>query len=306
MKNKYTSFIIGVIAVVMLTLIIKNIDTPKLEVPNNKLKVVASFYPVYFFAQQVGGEKADVLNVTPSGGEPHDYEPTPQDVVSIENSKLLILVGGVEAWGDKIKKTLDHKKTLVVTAGDGLMDQTVEEDGEIITDPHVWLSPVLAEKMVDKIVAGYIQTDPSNATYYTANGNSLKVKLADLDTQFKQGLNSCASKDIITSHAAFGYLATAYGLHQVPIAGLSPDAEPSPKQLAEIAKFAKENKVQYVFFERLVSPKLSQTIANEVGAKNIEFDPLEGLTSEDLKGGLNYITQMQQNLANLRVALSCK
>jgi zinc transport system substrate-binding protein len=270
------------------------------------LSVVASFYPVYFFAQEVGGEKAHVVNITPTGGEPHDYEPTPQDIAAITHSRLLILVGGVEAWGEKIKQTLDPKKTHVVSAGEGLMTQNVEEDGETIADPHVWLSPVLAQKMVDAIVVGYISVDPANTAYYTQNGESLKTKLADLDMQFEQGLSSCERKDIITSHAAFGYLASAYQLHQVPIAGLSPDAEPSPKQLAEIATFAKNNNVKYVFFERLVSPKLSQTIAHEVGAENIQFDPLEGLTSEDVENGLNYITQMKQNLVNLKVALNCK
>ncbi len=272
-----------------------------------KLQVAASFYPLYFFTQQIGGDKADVMNVTPAGGEPHDYEPTAGDIARIENSKLLILNGGgLEAWGDKIKQNIDPKNTLLVTAGEGLTNQQVLENGQSVTDPHVWLSPPLTEQMVDKIEAGYEQVDPSNAAYYRSNAEALKSKLVELDTEYKQGLANCSSKDIITSHAAFGYIATVYHLNQVSIAGLSPDAEPSPSQLATIAKFARDNHVKYIFFESLVSPKLSQTIATEIGAQTMVLDPIEGLTSDDIAAGKSYITEMQQNLANLKVVLQCK
>ena len=126
-----------------------------------------------------------------------------------------------------------------------------------------------------------------------------------MDTEYKQGLSSCEGKNIITSHAAFGYLAAAYGLNQVPIAGLSPDAEPSPRQLADIAKFAKDNQVKYIFFESLVSPKLSQTIATEVGAQTLVLNPIEGLSEEEMSHGKTYFSVMQDNLTNLRTALQC-
>jgi zinc transport system substrate-binding protein len=272
-----------------------------------ELNVAASFYPLYFFAQQIGGDKATVTNITPAGGEPHDYEPTAQDIAQIENDKLLIFNGGnLEAWGEKIKQNIDPKRTLVVTAGENLTTQNVVEDGKSMTDPHIWLSPQLAEQMVDKIEAGFAQVDPTNADTYAANAAELKSKLVALDTEYKQGLARCETKDIITSHAAFGYIATAYHLNQVPIAGLSPDAEPSPQQLADVADFAKKNNVKIIFFESLVSPKLSQTIANEIGVKTMVLNPIEGLTSDEVAQGKSYLTEMEQNLTNLKIALQCQ
>ncbi len=299
---------IGIIAVLIVGLF-TYLGLPKKSapaLPAGKLPVAASFYPLYFFAQEIGGDKAEVQNVTPAGGEPHDYEPTAQDIARIENDKLLILNGGgLEAWGEKIRQNIDPKKTLLVTAGEGLTTQKVVEEGETVTDPHVWLSPPLAAQMVDKIEAGFAEVDPANADYYASNASVLKSKLQTLDAEYRQGLTNCAKKDIITSHAAFGYVASTYHLHQVSITGLSPDAEPSPKELADIARFAKKNDVKVIFFESLVSPKLAQTLASEVGAKTMVLDPIEGLTQGDLATGKNYLTEMEQNLAHLKIALQC-
>jgi zinc transport system substrate-binding protein len=288
-----------------LALLVKNKNTVPLV--SSKIQVTTSFYPLYFFANQIGGDKADVLNITPAGAEPHDYEPTPSDIASIENSNMLILNGGgLEAWGDNIKKNINPKQTLVVTAGENLTNQRVAEDGKDIVDPHIWLAPPLASEMVDKILAGFMQVDPANKDYYQMNATKFKTELAGLDSEYKNGLANCASKDIVTSHAAFGYLSTVYGLHQVPISGLSPDAEPSPKQLADVADFVKKNNVHYIFFESLVSPKLSETIARETGTKTIVLDPIEGITQEDLAKGTNYITVMESNLKALETVLQCK
>ena len=274
---------------------------------NNKLQVTASFYPLYFFASQIGGDKVEVKNITPSGAEPHDYEPTAQDMARIEKSNLLILNGGkLEAWGNKIKDDLKGTNISVVTTGDRLANQTVVEKGQSIQDPHIWLSPPLAKKEVQIILNALINIDSKNKNYFTANANKLTGEIDNLDKEYKAGLANCKQKDIITSHAAFGYLAEHLGLTQVPISGLSPDSEPSPKQLADIADFAKKNNVKYIFFESLVSPKLSETIASEVGAKTLVLDPIEGISDDDIKSGINYLTIMQSNLKNLRLALECQ
>jgi len=298
-------FILGLVFVGILTIIVNNIYKPTTQ--SSKLQITASFYPLYYFSQQIAGDKANVINITPAGAEPHDYEPTAQDIAQIENSKLLVLDGtGLEAWGNGIKQNLDPKKTAILTVGEGLINQKVMENGQNVIDPHIWLSPPLVKQIVDKILASLSQIDPENASYYQTNAVALKTKLYDLDAQYKQGLANCAEKNIITSHAAFGYLATAYGLNQVSIAGLSPDAEPSPQQLADIVKFAKDNNVKYIFFESLVSPKLSDTIATEVGAKTLVLNPIEGLTNDEIAQGKTYFTEMQNNLTNLRIALQCK
>ena len=159
---------------------------------------------------------------------------------------------------------------------------------------------------VKTILNGFIKVDPKNKSYYYNNTNKLLSRLDGLDKEYKQGLINCNQKDIITSHAAFGYMAKTYGLNQVPISGLSPDAEPSSQQLAEITKFAKDHYLKYIFFESLVSPKLSETIANEVGAKTLVLDPIEGVSKVDIKSGKNYFTIMADNLKNLRIALECQ
>lgn len=273
---------------------------------NGKLSVTTSFYPLYFFSSQIGGDKADVQNITPAGSEPHDYEPTAKDMARIEHANLLVLNGNVESWGDKIKNNLQGKATTVIVAGEGLFTKTLTEEGETMRDPHVWLNPILAKKEVEKITKGYTTTDPLNKAYYEANEKQLTTKLDKLDAKYQAGLQNCQTRDIITSHEAFAYLAEQYGLNQVAIAGLSPDEEPSSKQLAEVADFAKQNNTHYIFFETLVSPKLAETIAQEIGAQTLVLDPIEGLSDDDIKQGKNYFTVMEDNLKNLQTALQCK
>lgn len=281
----------------------KSIPTPSTQ----KLQISTSFYPLYFFASEIGGEKADVTNITPSGSEPHDYEPTTQDIAKIEKSDVLILNGvGLEPWGDKVRNNLQNKKIVIVTPSEDL-DTVMEavENGKHMRDPHKWLSPKSAVKMLEPITDAFIFVDPQNKSYYQMNRNRLEKQFNELDELYTKGLADCRQKDIITSHAAFGYLAAAYSLNQISIAGLSPDEEPSAKQLVEMSKFAKEHNVKYIFFESLVSPKLSDTIASEIGAKTLALDPLEGLTEEEMKQGKNYFSVMEDNLKNLQTALEC-
>lgn len=286
---------------------LKNSKQASKDSQSAKFKVSTSFYPLYFFATEIGGDKADVSNIIPYGAEPHDYEPTAKDMAEMEKSDLIILNGGgLESWSEDIQKNINSEKTLIVSASEGLATKQMTEGGETETDPHVWLAPKLAEGMVDNIEQGFSSADPKNKDYYKSNADSLKSKLAALDESYRHSLSNCAKKNIVTSHDAFGYLAAAYGFEQVPIAGLSPDAEPSPKQLAGIAEFAMKNGVRYIFFESLASPKLSETIASEIGAKTLVLNPLEGLSKEESARGKNYLTVMQDNLINLKTALECQ
>lgn len=271
----------------------------------NKLQVSASFYPLYYFASIIGGDKVHVANLTPSGVEPHEYEPSPQQLAQIENGDLLILNGGVEAWGEKMKKNLAGTHSNVLTTGDGLLTKQITEEGEKMRDPHIWLDPQLAKKQVHKITESYIKTDPANTTYYQTNEKMLQERLELLSTKYQQGLQTCKNHDIITSHEAFAYLADRYHLHQVAIAGLSTEEEPTAQKLAEVATFAKQNGVKYIFFESLVSPKLSETIAKEIGAKTLVLDPIEGISDDNIQQGKNYFTVMEDNLQNLQTALQC-
>ena len=298
-------FSLAVIYIGGLTLAVMDFSKP--VAPGDKLSVVASFYPLAFFAEQIGGDKANVISLTPARTEPHDYEPTARDLGRIKNSRMLILNGGgLEAWADQIRQNLNLTGTVIVIAGEGLANLPAAEKDQRAIDPHVWLSPVLAEKMADKIAQGFLRIDPVNKVYYLSRAQTLKNQLADLNKEFRQELSACSEKNIITSHAAFSYLVAAYGLNQVPITGLSPEAEFSPRQLAEMVKFAKANKVKFIFFENLISPKLAETIADEIGAETLTLNPLEGLSDQDTGQGKNYFTEMRNNLTNLKRALLCR
>lgn len=171
-------------------------------------------------------------------------------------------------------------------------------------DPHVWLSPALAIKEVQNIEAGLSEAAPEQKEAFHANAEAYIAELQKLDEDFRSQLTDVKRKDFITQHAAFGYLAKEYGLTQVPIAGLSPDQEPSAEQMAKIVEFAKEHKVQWIFFETLVSSRVADTIANEIGAKTLVLNPIEGLTEDEQAEGLDYIGVMRKNLESLKQALT--
>lgn len=273
----------------------------------NKIKITTSFYPYYFFASRIGGDKVNVINITPPGAEPHDYDLTSGDIVNIQTSKALIINGQVEPWKKKITKDLSDNDVKLVETSDNLFTlETIDETGTLTKDPHVWLNPKNAKEQVLKIADTLVAVDTKNEEYYRSNANKLNIELDKLYIDYSNGLATCTTRDIITTHAAFAYLAAEFRLKQVSITGLSPEEEPSLKKLSEISDFAKKNNVKYIFFESLVSPKLANTIASEIGAQTLVLNPIEGLTPEELSQGQNYFTVMNDNLKNLKIALNCK
>ncbi|MGW8959201.1 metal ABC transporter substrate-binding protein [Paenibacillus sp. NPDC055715] len=297
-------------------------NTPQTE-PNQaqttdsgkKLNVVTTFYSMYEFTKQVAGDHADVTALIPAGAEPHDWEPSAKDMAQVKDADVFVYNGIVEGWVEQALSSASNDKRVVVEASKGLnlMEGTAEEkEGEAHTeeghdhvlDPHVWLDPVLAQKEVESIKAGLISADSANKADYEKNADAYIAKLKELDTEFKTGLKDVKRKDFITQHTAFGYLAKQYGLTQMPIAGLSPEQEPTPDKLAGIIKFAKENNVKTIFFETLVDPKVAETVATEIGAKTDVLNPLEGLTDEDKQKNLDYLGVMKNNLEALKKALN--
>ena len=280
------------------------------------LKVMASFYPMYDFAAKIGGDKAEVITLVPSGTEPHDWEPAAADIRNLEEADLFIYSGaGMEHWVDDVLASLDNKDLISVEASkgvalrDGHSHSHEEEEGagepeeEGQYDPHVWLSPLNAEKEMENIKNAYIKADPDNRDYYEANYELYASRFADLNQKFKDTLSSLPNKDIVVSHEAFGYLCDAYGLNQVGIEGLSPNSEPSPARMAEIIDFVRANHVRVIFFEELVSPKVAETIAKETGSSVQVLNPLEGLSDEELESGADYFSVMEENLKQLEAAL---
>jgi len=261
---------------------------------SGKKTVVAAFYSLAYAAERLAGSRYAVDNLTPPGAEPHDLELTAKAVGRIESADVVLYLGhgfqpAVSAAVDQAKgKTLDILQGLPLHTAQG------QEEG-LTADPHVWLDPVLFSQVVKRIGAA-LQASPT----------PLVRELQQLDREYRKGLRNCARKDIVTSHAAFGYLAQRYGLRQVAITGLTPEAEPAPQQLANAVRLVRRSHATTVFFERLVSPRLADTVAREVGAKTAVLDPIEGLTPDEQKQGDTYITLMRQNLAALRKALACR
>ena len=264
-----------------------------------KLKVTASFYPLAFLAQTIGGEQVTVTNLTPSGAEPHEFEPSTRDIVKLTGEDIILLNGGgIEGYGEKIKANINSQKTEVAIIGEPFMSNS--------QDPHIWLDPVLYKKEAEAVSRIFVRKDPSHTSFYEANLKRLVRDLELLHTEYTVGLRNCDRTTIITSHKAFEYLAKRYKLQEVALSGLSPEQEPSAKTISDITTFAKSQRINYIFFEELMSPRIAETIAHEIGAKTLVFNPLEGLTKEDTIRGRTYLSIQKENLKNLQIALSCK
>lgn len=274
-----------------------------------KVKVVTSFYPLYYFASKVGGDRVSVTSLVSSGVEPHDWEPTAQDMKTLNGAQVFVYNGaGFEPWAKKTLESLDNKKLITVDSSQGialLEGEDHDEHGHEAHDPHIWLDPVHNLHQVKLITEALVKADPAGKATYEANAKALNEKLQTLDKEY-QTLASCKRKEIVISHAFFAYPAKRYGLKQMPvIAGLAPDVEPTAKEMAGLVKFVKEHKVQYIFTETLVNEKVGKTIAAETGAKTLVLNPIEGLTKAEEVQGKDFLALSQANLANLKVALDC-
>ncbi|PYI55257.1 ABC transporter substrate-binding protein [Paenibacillus flagellatus] len=282
-----------------------------------KVNVVTTFYPLYDFASRIGGDRVNVVNLVPAGVEPHDWSPKSRDLANMGKAQLFLYNGaGFEGWVHDFLDSLNKDSGLtVVEASEGIEllhgvpheddghghEHEHEDDSDV--DPHVWVSPKSALKMAENVKNGLVRADAANQAYYEANYETLKKQLSDLDAKFTDALAKAGKKEIVVSHQAFGYLARDYGLTQMPIMGLAPDAEPTAQDLKEINKFVKEHQVKYIFFEELVSDKLAKTLAKDAGIETLVLNPVEGLTEEQINAGEHYVTVMENNLQNLLKAL---
>jgi zinc transport system substrate-binding protein len=260
-----------------------------------KTTVVAAFYPLAWAAEQVGGPKVDVRNLTPPGAEPHDIELTPRDVGHLQEADIVLYLS--HGFQPAVEQAVDGAKgeRVDILAGLGLRKGIGDEAGK--SDPHVWLDPVLFARVVRRI--GLALGKPGHARLLVA-------RLHSLDRDYRRGLAHCSRRDFVTSHAAFGYLAARYHLHQIPITGIDPESEPSSRRLQRLIALVRSEHVTTVFFERLVAPRLAETVARDADAKAAVLDPIEGLTPSEQASGFSYFTLMGENLRQLRNALGCR
>ncbi|GIU94353.1 MAG: zinc ABC transporter substrate-binding protein [Gaiellaceae bacterium] len=266
----------------------------------SQTRIVAAFYPLAFLAERLA-PTAEVTTLTPAGAEPHDLELTPREVAALADADLVLYLGqGFQPALERAVRgkanaldLLDGLELIEGSEGDGSHS---EGDGSHALDPHVWLDPLRFAAMAERVAEAL--GEPGAA-------DGLVADLQELDEEFRDGLADCERDVIVTSHAAFGYLADAYGLRQLALSGLSPEAEPSPRALEGLVAEVRRSQATTVFFETLVSPKVAETVAREAGVRTAVLNPLEGLTEQELENGADYVSVMRENLAALRQALGC-
>lgn len=292
-----------------------------------RLQVVASFFPLYDFAMKIGGEHVHVYNLVPAGVDSHDWTPKLQDMQQISRADVFLYVGaGYEGWVDAFVDALDggegpdvvetsrgaallrlsessHETDVDDHDHDHAMDHEDAHVHDHDTDPHVWLSPKQAVVLADNIKDAFIAADPDHRGDYEAGHAELIERLHDLDRQLTQVVAEASRRMFIVSHESFGYLARDYGLTQVGVMGLSPDAEPTVKKLQEIRETVEQQDIRYILFEELVSPKVAETLADSLGIDTLVLNPLEGLTEEQRRAGDDYFSIMARNLTSLAKAL---
>ncbi|WP_390925294.1 metal ABC transporter solute-binding protein, Zn/Mn family [Paenibacillus xylanexedens] len=305
------------------------------KIVEGKVNVVTTFYPVYAFTTAIGGEDANVINLLPTGVEPHDWTPKSQDIVNTSKAQLFLYNGaGLEGWVPNFLKSLNSDtqvKSVAVSEGVKLLtaegddghghgeehedehadehtdehtDEATSEDvADHHIDPHTWVSPKSAMIMAENIKNSLVEADPDHKAGYEQRYEELRTKLETLDQRFTDELANVPNNEIVVSHQAFGYLARDYGLTQHAIMGLSPDAEPTGQDIVKLAKLVKDEGIKYIFFEELVSDKLAKTLASEAGVETMVLNPVEGLTKEQATNGDDYFTLMEKNLQNLLIAL---
>lgn len=277
-----------------------------------RTEVVAGFYPLAFAAAEIGGDAVEVVNLTPPGAEPHDVELSVRDVESVRNADVVLYLGqgfqpaledaaeGADGTAIDLLGGLDLRPGAEEHADEeeaAAAEAEEEEEEHEGLDPHVWLDPVRFAQVVERIGAELGGEAPAR---------QLASQLRALDGEYRSTLADCARQELVTAHDAFGYLGERYGLEVIPITGISPEAEPTPQDLARISELVAERGVSTVFVEPLLSPEIGETVAREAGAETAVLNPLEGLTEEELARGENYFSVMRSNLEALRDGLGCR
>jgi zinc transport system substrate-binding protein len=269
--------------------------------------VMATFYPLKYLAERIGGSDVTVGSIVKQGTEPHDYDPTVADLNAISDAKLVVVEGaGFESWILKAREQAPNTK--VATASDGIDLRENPDEAEAKTlpsDPHTWMDPPLYAKMARNVEAGMAAAFPDKADGFHVRADALVADINQLDADFHSGLAHCQTPHVITGHAAFGYMAATYKFEQIPIEGLDPDAEPDSATINHVIDEAKRYNITIIFFEDLVNPAMTQAIAKEVHAETRVLSPLEAIPQDKIAAGASYFTVQRENLKNLEDAMRC-
>ena len=272
-----------------------------------RLKIVATLFPLYDMASAIGAGKAEVALLLPPGVEPHSFEPKPGDMARIDQADIFIYTGAfMEPWAETLIKGASNKELLVMSAGRGI-GLARGEGRDAAPDPHIWLDLDNARTMARNISAAFQAKDPSNGPVYRQAAAAYDARLVALDTAYRTGLAACRTKDIVYGgHYAFAYLARRYGLKYFSAQGLSPDAEPTARDLAALIERIKKDKIKFIFYEELASPKVARTIADEAGAEMLLLSAAHNVSRDQLLRGVSFFDILQSDLDNLRKGLECR
>lgn len=279
---------------------------------SDKLLVAASFYPMAEFVRGVGGGQVEVMTMVPDGAEPHDWEPSPRDLTRLGHARVFVYNGMVEPWAQQALEALSERGIIPVEAGAGLFERgiiPVEAGAGLfergsVQDPHVWISPKRALLEVARITDALCAADPQHADIYKSNSRNYMARLQALDARLTQIGRTAPRKVFVTAHAAFGHLAADYGLRQLSVTGISPEAEPTPADMQRLIQTVRREGVRYIFFETLTDPKIAALVAQEAGVQTAVLDPLEGVDAEGRQAGLDYLKLMERNADSLAAALN--
>ncbi|WP_337798714.1 metal ABC transporter solute-binding protein, Zn/Mn family [Acidaminococcus timonensis] len=288
----------------VLLLLAAGCGAPKAEKPDGgKPAVVASFYAMKEITQAIGGDKVDVRTLIPEGTEPHEFQPTTRSMKDLSRARVLVIQGlGMEPWAEEMVKAAENKDLVQVVAAQQVQPIQNEEKEEIREhgqyDPHAWLSPSCAQLEARAIADGLANADPANRAYYEANADKFIARLQTLEDKYKEKFRQVHRKDFVTGHAAFAYVCRDFGLEQSSVEGVFASGEPNARQLAALVEFCRERGVKTIFTEAAVSPKTSQSLAREVGAKVVPIHTLEGSEGEG-----DYLQQMEENLERIYESL---
>lgn len=325
MRNK-TIFIIGIVVLVVLV-IYGAISLRREREPDNingKITIVSTLFPTYDFAKSIGGDRVSVMLLLPPGVEAHAFEPTPSDIIKINAAHIFVYTGEfMEPWAHDIIKGLNGGvKVVDASAGIELMTKEEEHEHEKTghdksgnydyhhnggVDPHIWLDFGNAKIMAQNIATALQEIDPQNAEYYQNNLKEYQLKLTALDTAYRETLSAYKSKTIFYGgHFAFGYLARRYGLSHVAAMGFSPDAEPTAKDMVALVEKIEKYNINYIFYEKLISPKIAEILAEETGTKMLPLHPAHNLAKEEYERGVSFISLMEENLENLARGLAAQ
>lgn len=307
LSYKRALIVLAVVLLVVISFVAIYIFSPPATGQGKALNVLATFYPIYDFAKNVGGDKISLTILVPETVDVHDFDPTPSSIQKVASADLLIYNGaGLEPWIPQVVSAADNPKLVVVDTSHGIQLLQVPpqfQKENRTADPHIWLDPVLAKQQVNNILQGLIKADPADGQYFTSNAQNYEAKLDYLNSQIINATRNVKTIYFVTFHEAFAYFAKEYNLTQIPIAGPF-EEEPTTGDIQNVINAIHQYHLRYVGYESLENNAISQAISSETNATLILMNPIEGLTEQDQVAGKTYLILMQEDMANILLALN--